>query len=224
MFLRSALLALLLLAGCAPPPPEAAAPGTPAGFPHAFYRQAAAQGVTVFTVDGAHSQIRVRVYKAGPLAGFGHDHVIMGRGVQGYVAPSLGRADLYLPLGALEVADDGLSAADAAATRHNMLDKVLEAPRYPFVVVHAGCSAPCAVLAAQVTLHGVTRTLNLPVEWKAEGGRLEASGSFRIRHRDFGLVPYSLLGGALRVDEPLDLSFRIQARENETEAGAAVGN
>jgi len=188
MFPVRPLILLVLLAGCAPPPaPEAKAPAVPADFPAAFYRQAAAQGEAVYAIDGEHSRLQVRVYRGGPLARLGHDHVISSRGLRGYVAPSLGRADLYLPLDSLTVDDEGLSAADAAATRRNMLDQVLEARRHPFALIHARCSPPCSVLAAEVTLHGVTRAMEIPVRWHAEDGRLTGEGAFRIRHQDFGL-------------------------------------
>lgn len=230
MFPVRLLILLVLLAGCAPPPvPEAKAP-VPVDFPDAFYRQAAAQGEAVYAVDGEASPVRVRVYRGGPLAQLGHDHVISSRGLQGYVAPTLGRADLYLPLDSLGVDDGDLSPADAAATRRNMLDQVLEASRHPFALIHARCGPPCAVLAAEVTLHGVTRRMEIPVRWHAEDGRLTGEGAFRIRHQDFGLKPYAVLGGALRVEQAMDLGFRVAASrdalggKHDAEAGAAVGD
>ena len=56
-----------------------------------------------------------------------------------------GRADLYVPLDTLVVDEPALraeagfdtqpSAADIAGTRRNMLEKVLEADRYPFALI-----------------------------------------------------------------------------------------
>jgi polyisoprenoid-binding protein YceI len=70
---------------------------------------------------------------------------------------------------------------------------------------------PHTVLDAQVTLHAVTRTLRIPVEFARDGDRLKIEGRFRIRQSDFGMTPYSILGGALRVKDELALSFRIEA-------------
>lgn len=230
-FLTGALMVLALLAGCAPPPP-APAPSVPADFPTAFYRQAAAQGEPVYVLDAAHSLLRIAVHSGGPLARLGHEHVVSSRELRGYVLltkePERIRADLYLPLDSLVVDDPALgdrghaalSPADIAATRRHMLDDVLDAPRRPFAVIHARCSPDnpsCAVLAAEVTLHGVTRPLTIPVEWRLDGARLAAKGRFSIRHRDFGLVPYSVLGGVLQVAEELDLDFQIEARPASAE-------
>ncbi|MDD5329749.1 MAG: YceI family protein [Sulfuricella sp.] len=221
-------LAALLLAGCAPAPPlPVAAPSVPAGFPDAFYREAAARGEPVFSIDGARSLALIHVYRGGSLgAKFGHDHLVSSRGVRGHILLpndlAAARVDLYLSLDTLAVDDPErlaaermpakLSAASIEATRRNMLGAVLDAARYPFAVIHATCGNPgCTGLSAQVTLHGVTRRLNIPLELERKSRRLVASGHFELRQTDFGITPYSALGGALLVRDRLDLSFCIEA-------------
>lgn len=225
--LPCAWLVLLLaggLAACvpAPPSPETAkkAEVAPPGFPAAHYRQIEARGGKVLRVDGARSLVVVEVGRAGSLARLGHDHVVASHDLQGYVAPEEGRADLYLPLERLVVDEPGLRAeagfdtqpskAAIEGTRRNMLDKVLEVERYPFVLIRASRQGP-RTLQVAITLHGTTREWEIPVciENLPEG--LAVSGKLAIKQMDFGITPFSVLSGAMQVRDRLDLRFRIVA-------------
>jgi hypothetical protein len=82
-----ALTALALLAACAPagrapPPAERVQPGAPA----------AAAG-SRFRIDAARSELRILVYRAGPLARLGHNHVLRVRDLQGENAILIGESD-----------------------------------------------------------------------------------------------------------------------------------
>jgi len=221
----------LSIAACAGVPQRAPPSSTqqPTDFPADTYRQAAALGQPVYRIDPKASLATVEAYRGGSLAHVGHDHAIASRQVQGYLLaandPRQARADLYIPLGTLEIDEPSLRASagfegvltpdEIAQTRGHMLDQVLEAQRHPFMTVHAAWAAdapPHSVLDAQVTLHAVTRTLRIPVEFARDGDRLKVEGRFRIRQSDFGMTPYSILGGALTVKDELALSFRIEAK------------
>lgn len=229
--------ALLALAGCAPRqlapvPAVPAIPAAPAIADHdsaAFYDKLRAAGQTVLTVDSAHSLIAITVRKSGALARLGHDHVIASRTLAGAVAPQQGRADLHFRLDALTVDETALRAeagldtqpsADAiAGTRHNMLTKALDAERYPDVTIRIARRAGAAdngtatPMDAAITLHGVTRRYAVPVTVVAADGALTASGAFEIRQSDFGIEPFSVMGGALGVHDTLALRFTIRAAQ-----------
>jgi len=224
--------ALLALAGCAPRQlaPVPALPPAPAiADDAAFYDTLRAAGQTVLTVDSAHSLIAITVRKSGALARLGHDHVIASRTLVGAVAPQQGRADLHFRLDALTVDDTALRAeagldtqpsADAiAGTRHNMLTKALDAERYPDVTIRIARRAGAAEhgtatpLDAAITLHGVTRRYTVPVTVAEADGALTASGAFEIRQSDFGIEPFSVMGGALGVHDTLALRFTIRAAQ-----------
>lgn len=226
-----AALAAWLLAACAhvtPAPPVA--PSTrPAGFPIDVYRRAAAGGEAVFRLDPQRSRFVVRVYRAGALARFGHDHVVVSRDVHGYVLwagdAAARRADLYAPLASLSVDEPALRAEagfdtqpsqqDIEGTRHNMLDKVLDAGTYPFVRLHLtprGAQALPTMVDAAITLHGTTRSVPVAVRIDAPSAdALYARGRFSVKQTDLGLTPYSLFGGALRVADRLDVEFELTA-------------
>ena len=75
----AAMLALLLASCGAPksrpsPPTGGAASAQPPSTPADVYR-----------IDPVHSELRVLVYRAGPMAALGHDHVIVNRTLGGWV-------------------------------------------------------------------------------------------------------------------------------------------
>ena len=215
---------LALLAGlcaCAPPPVRQGAPAASADF-SAWYRAAAARE-PVYRIDAARSLIAVTVRRGGPFARFGHDHVVASRSVSGWVAPRSGRADFQFRLDELSVDEAALrnaagldtqpSAEDIAGTRANMLNKVLEADRYPVVSLHAERIAGVpGSLRLAVTLHGVTRVLDVPVRVETGAQALSAEGTLRLLQSEFGIAPMSIMGGALRVEDAMELRFTLVAR------------
>ncbi len=223
----AAALLATMLAGCAPLLREAAqAPAAPpADFPEAYYREAAAQGRPVFRVDSRESLVVIEVRRSGSLARLGHDHVIASREVVGYVAPHEGRADLYVALARLAVDEPALRAeagfdtqpseSDIEGTRANMLERVLEAEKFPFALIGiAGAHAKeeKATIAVAITLHGRTRTLRVPAEIEADAEKMSVTGRLSFDQTDFGITPYALLGGAIAVKNGVELRFRIRAR------------
>jgi hypothetical protein len=238
------ILALLavFVAACAPPAvrervPELAptAGEAPADFPRGAYEQAAAQGKPVYRIEPGRSLLAITVRRGGSLARLGHDHVVASRGVQGFIAPEEGRADLYVPLAELSVDEPALRAeagldtqpseADIAATRGNMLDKVLEVQRFPFALIRvsgkpATSTAADARLAVEITLHGTTRGFEVPVRITAGRGEVRAAGALEFDQSEFGIVPFSVMGGAIQVQDRLSLRFSIEASPAGAQNGA----
>jgi len=214
---------VLLVAGCAQVPPSAPPAPSPAGGPDldaAYYRDAAARGARIYRIEAGDSLVVVRVYRGGRLAKLGHDHVVSSREPRGFIDADRGRADLSVAVETLVVDDRAQRAAagfdstpsesDIAGTRSNMLEKVLEVDRFPFVVLRVR-AVEQGTLQGELALHGVTRQLRVPAKIDAGAERLEVSGSFAINQTDFGIEPFSVLGGAIAVQDRLDLSFTIRA-------------
>ena len=186
-----------------------------------WYRQAAASGAMVLVIDPAQSEVVVTVRRGGALARFGHDHVVASRGSEGFAAPSAGRADFHFRLDQMTVDEAALRraanldtqpSADAiAGTRTNMLTRVLEAERFPLVVLAARQLAG-APLQLSITLHGVTRTVAAPTRIDTTPEGMVASGTLQLRQSDFGITPMSVMGGAMTVQDTLELRYRIVAR------------
>jgi hypothetical protein len=219
-------LATALLAGCtaAPPPPPPNLANADAGNAAQWYRQAAAAGAKVLAIDPAQSLVAVTVRRGGPLARFGHDHVVASRDITGFAAPAAGRADFSFRLDQMTVDEAALrreanldtqpSPEAIAGTRTNMLTRVLEAERFPLVILQArqlGGHLASQPLQLSITLHGVTRTLAAPARIDTTPGGLAASGTLQLRQSDFGITPMSVMGGAMTVQDTMELRYRIVA-------------
>ncbi|MEJ8821693.1 YceI family protein [Variovorax humicola] len=178
----------------------------------------------MYRVDPARSVVVITVRRGGSLARFGHDHVVASHGVQGFVAPDAGRADLFVPLTELTVDEPALRAqagfdtqpgeADIAGTRDNMHAMVLETQRFPFALIRIDTVDKMesrATLDVAITLHGVQRNLVVPVMLEISPGEVSASGLIEFNQSDFGIAPFSILGGAVQVQDRLSLRFAVRA-------------
>jgi len=211
-----------LLTACASQVAEAprTAPQASGALPEGYYAELVAQGTPVFRVDPAASLVVMEVRRGGSLARLGHDH-----DVAGYLSPDAGRADLLVPLDALVVDEAALraeagfdtqpSAAAIAGTTRNMLDKVLEADRYPVArVVVSGNVADGGPkqFPIAITLHGTTATVDALAQVDKAPDEVTVTGTAAIDQSRFGITPFSVLGGALAVQDRVAIRFRIRAR------------
>ena len=101
------------------------------------------------------------------------------------------------------------SESDIAGTYTNML-KVVSPEAHPWITINATIAEP-GTLAVAVTLVGRTVNYLVPATIESDGGRATVRGSTTIRHEDFGLSPFSAVGGLLRVSDELGVRFDITA-------------
>ena len=218
--LALALLTLLLTACAARLPPPSATSTGMENFPAAYYREARAQGIRVLDIDSTRSLLTITVRRSGRLAKLGHDHVVASHDVQGFIAPDIGRADMFVALNDLTVDEAPLLAEAgftspaapgvAEATRKNMLEKVLDVLHFPNALIHVSRDAQdSSNLKVAITLHGVTQHYLVPAKIESQNGVLIAIGEMTFRQTDFGITPLSVLNGALQVEDELTLRFRI---------------
>ena len=232
-----ALSILVLLAGCQAPSPK---PSEPAAAPTAtpvdltaVYREAEGAGAEVFTLDAAASTVRVLVYRGGKAARAGHNHVLGVTRFEGYVlldavSPAESRFDLHVPVDALVVDDPAWreaiggtfgsvrSESDIEGTRRNLLGpKVLDAVQFPVVALRSQAVAgdwPLLVADVVITIKGVTRVQPVLLHLRREGPLLRASGEFVLRQSDFGMTPFSVLGGLMAVQDMVGITFDLVGR------------
>jgi hypothetical protein len=218
------LFAAALLAACGTPqtrgpqiqPGEAATP--PPGIP-------------LYRIDSGHSELRLLVYRAGPMARFGHNHVMVNRAVSGWVATTGGvpgsSLSLTIPVTAFMVdppqarADEGTDFAEDVSddardgTRHNMLSEgCLDGERHPNITLTTRSLAmvdgkPVATLTVNVAGH--ESTLAVPFTVEISSGSVSGSGTFVLRQSDLGLVPFSIMLGALQVQNEITVKFDLVA-------------
>lgn len=163
------------------------------------------------------------------MAKFGHDHIVASRDIQGYLLlgdDSSCRADFYASLNQLIVDDPVLrsqakllttpSEKDIAGTKTNMLIS-LDAEEFPFVQLQ---SLDCAgavnglPIATRIGLHGIFQTQDLEIAvTQPDINSVLISGSFAILQTDFGIEPFSVFNGLLKVKDRLEISYQIVARK-----------
>jgi polyisoprenoid-binding protein YceI len=95
-----------------------------------------------------------------------------------------------------------------------MLNSVLEIERFPFALIRvsgAGAGKSAAPISVAITLHGTTRTTEVPAQLETGADQLVVTGRLSLDQTDFGITPYSVLGGRIAVRNTVDLRFRIRA-------------
>jgi hypothetical protein len=223
----------LLLAACgvpkirhaAPPPkPEESVskPGLPPG--------------RVYRIVENESELRILVYRAGPLAHFGHNHVIVNHAIRGAVSVADVPADsvfwLTVPVAGFVVDDvqarreegadfDGDIPDDAkSGTLHNMLSPaLLNADEFPEIAVRsvaesgtrAASGAGALTATVAISIAGHESTVDVPLTLHVDSRRLSATGSLELRQTALGLTPFSLMLGALQVQDAMTIKFEIVA-------------
>lgn len=192
------------------------------------------QNTAHYSIQPALSDVRFLVYRAGPLAGFGHNHVIQAAHIQGdiYLGADLQHSGftLNLPVKDLQVdapqarAVEGPdfatqpSAPAVQGTYTNMLGAgELDAATYPDIRIRSvGFTGPewGPDATVRIELHGVARELTVPIALEQRGEFLIVTGAFEIRQSDFGMRPFSILGGGLQVADSVKVRFHLVAQKD----------
>jgi polyisoprenoid-binding protein YceI len=224
---------MMILAACGALKPHHAPPSNPhepllpmdQRFPGRLYR-----------IDESRSELRILVYRAGPLARLGHNHVMVNRSLDGAVtladAPDASEFRLTVPVAGFVVDDaqarreegsdfDAQVPEDArAGTLQNMRSaSVLDADEFPLITVESvafsaaaaagGADPMVATVAINVAGHESRIEVPFTVQW--DSNHLSANGSSQIRQSALGLTPYSLMLGALQVQDAMTIKFKIVA-------------
>ena len=184
-----------------------------------------------YIVDPQASEIRLLVYRDGPMARVGHNHVMVGQ-VRGELSVSDTAADssfsIEIPVESLQVDAPALRAEEGEefaaivsdqarkGTRDNMLGAdVLDAAHYPLIRIES-----TALLgprwnpnvSARITVRGKTSDLKFPAAVFEQNDTLTVIAAFRLLQSDLGITPYSILGGAVTVSNAIDIRVRLVAR------------
>lgn len=192
------------------------------------------QNTTHYSIEPARSDVRFLVYRAGPLASFGHNHVIQATHIQGdiYLGADLQHSGFTLSLPVKDFEVDAPqartvegpdfakqpSAQAVQATYTNMLGTgELDTAAYPDVRIRSvGFTGPEwePDATVRIELHGVARDITLPIALEHCGRLLIASGAFEIHQSDFGIRPFSILGGGLQVADTVKVRFHLVAQKD----------
>jgi YceI-like domain len=187
-----------------------------------------------YLIDSSGSELRLLVYRAGPLGNLGHNHVMVNRAITGRV--QIG-TDVSASSFSLRMRADGFVVDDAqsrqeeggdfpgdipedakAGTRRNMLGSaVLNAAEFPDITVKSvALSGTLSELHAdlEISAAGHASRISVPLSLQGDAQRFIAEGSVELRQTALGLVPYSLMHGALQVLDAMQLKFKITVPTN----------
>jgi hypothetical protein len=230
MFNRIAICVLVLsVAACAARHPRPLAPQLRA---EASLKSLPAPGE--YPIDAGGSELRLLVYRAGALGNLGHNHVMVNRAVTGRVQIGAGvsassfslsmRADGFVIDDAQSRQEEGgdfpgdIPEDAKAGTRRNMLSNaVLNAAEFPTITVKSvslagALDALSAVL--EISAAGHTSRTSVPLTLQGDAHHFIAAGSMELRQTALGLIPYSLMHGALQVQDAMQLKFKITVLTN----------
>lgn len=184
-----------------------------------------------YDVDDQASEARVLVYRGGALAKLGHNHVIVAP-LHGELRAGADTAHsgfhLELRVDEFDVdppkarAEEGEAFAATVSdearegTRANLLgDRLLNAAHYPRIQIDSvALTGPLwnPDVTANVTLRGTTVAVTFPAAVVTHGDVLTVVARVSLAVSDFGIEPFAILGGGLRVEDGLDIRLRAVAR------------
>lgn len=224
---------VVLLAACGVPRPRQSAPQNPE---ESVSRPGAPPAGKVYRIDETRSELRILVYRAGPLARFGHNHVVVNRSIRGTVnvADVAGASEFRLdvPVAAF-VVDDAQARREEGAdfvaevpedaksgTLRNMLSAaVLDGDEFPMITLNSVAvsdsdytsGAATFLASVAISIAGHESKIDVPFTLESDSRHLSATGSLELRQSALGLTPYSLMLGALQVQDAMTIKFDIVA-------------
>jgi polyisoprenoid-binding protein YceI len=167
----------------------------------------------------------VNVQKTGLFSAFAHDHTIAAPLASGHLDVQKRTVELKFRSQDMKVLDPGIKDSERDDIDRTMKSyKVLDAGRFPEIVFvstsvetpavgakASGTSAAGADAAkrylvhGKLTLHGVTRPVELPVSF-SEG---HYTGKVTLKQTEFGITPVKIAGGTVKVKDAIEIVFEI---------------
>lgn len=180
-----------------------------------------------FRIDLTASRFTVQAFATGLLSVFGHNPRIGIRDYQGeiqFVPETFDKAYVRMTVrtAGMEVLDE-MKRDDRQKFEQEMNQKVLDIDRYPtsnfdsteISVTKLGNDLAQVHVTGELSFHGVTRSHSFDARVSRVGDMLRISGEFTLRQSDYGIVPVSFAGGALRLKDEVKFSFEMVARSQD---------
>jgi polyisoprenoid-binding protein YceI len=186
----------------------------------------AAQEPEALIIDPGQTTITLHVGRAGVFAFAGHDHEVVVPAMQGRITLDRANVDrstvsVTFEATALKVTGKGEPAEDVPEVQRVMLsDQVLDVKHHPTItfqsrqvsVVKQSANQMTLGITGDLTLHGVTRPLAVPVTVQLGADGLRATGRATVQQSLFGIRPVTAGAGTVRVKDEVDVVLSITAR------------
>jgi polyisoprenoid-binding protein YceI len=174
----------------------------------------------------------VFAYRGGALARAGHNHVIASRHLQGELRlgddATRAQFELTIPVSLLTIDEPELRAAPGAdfatdvtdsakdGTRKNMLSEaLLDGERFPGIRLRMSAvelASTGYIASVETLVKDVPRVHRVPLTLERGAAEVVATGEFELKQSDLGLKPFSVMMGALAVQDAMRVRFRVVAR------------
>jgi polyisoprenoid-binding protein YceI len=179
-------------------------------------------GVLHFRIDPSQSQFTARIGVSGVLSALGHDHVVAIRDfageaqiTQGTLEP--GSLQLTIKAASLAETEKEFSDSDRQKIDQAIHNEALEVAKYPEIVFKStnvsakktGEGQFDVQIEGELTLHGVTRPINVPAQVSVTDNTITARGQFTVRHSDYQMKRISAGAGMVTAKDDMALSFNI---------------
>jgi polyisoprenoid-binding protein YceI len=179
-----------------------------------------------YTIVPSESSFWVFAGKTGIFSAFAHNHEIGVKSFSGRVvvpAAGAGGGSLEMEVDApsLVVLDKEPSEEDKKKIFNSMHNEVLESAKYQKItfksvsvsdVKQTGSDAYSFVVNGDLSLHGVTKRIAVPVAATVTPQQLRATGKYTLKQTDYGIKPYSAAGGSIKVKDEVVVNFNIVAK------------
>ncbi len=183
-------------------------------------------GTRTYTIVQSESNFWVFVGKSGLFSALAHDHEIGVKSFGGTViVPTAGAAggalEMQVDAASLVVLDKKPSEEDKKKIFTSMHNEVLESAKYQKIrfksvsvsdVKQTGNDAYSFVVNGDLTLHGVTKRIAIPVAATITPQQIRAAGKYTLKQSDYGIKPYSAAGGTVKVKDDIVVNYDIVAK------------
>jgi polyisoprenoid-binding protein YceI len=179
-----------------------------------------------YTIVPSESSFRVFVGKSGLFSALAHNHEIgvksfSGRVVVPAAGAGAGSLEMEVDAPSLDVLDKEPSEEDKKKIFNSMHNEVLESAKYQKItfksvsvsdVKQTGNDAYSFVVNGDLSLHGVTKRIAIPVAATVTPQQLRATGKYTFKQTDYGIKPYSAGFGTIKVKDEVVVNFDIVAK------------
>jgi len=186
----------------------------------------------VYSINKNEGELSLRLYKKGIFSGFAHDHIVIAQEFSGSVEfdevdPT--RFKILVEVPANSIASDlpeirrkygleVLSQKDWIEVNKTMRSsRQLDIEKYPIVKFSSDSlkriEGGSFEITGEFSLHGVTKSITVPVTISVENGILKLQGGFSFLQSDYNIKPFSGALGTVRNKDEALLKFEISASD-----------
>lgn len=185
-------------------------------------------GPRTYVIDGARSQVHVRVFKEGAAKALAHDHIVAAYDVQGSLTATANEAagaQLTVTVSAASLVSDEpklrtlyqlvtqLTDGERKSVNGSMKE-LLDVAKFPAIrFTSSGVTAKDGkwLVSGTFSLHGVERALTVPATVRFEGDRAYGEAFFDLKTSDYGMPPYAAFLGAVKNKDTVSIGVKLWA-------------